>query len=218
MSRNVSPLQSLKEKPLFPALLLGGLSLFAAALLGGGNSSTHEAIKRQLDEDLRISIAQVVPETIHDNNVLKSSFIMTGPGGHQTIIYQATLQGKITAVAYSVISYGYSGKIDTIIAMDPDGKLLGVRILSHTETPGLGDKVEVAKSDWVLGFNGLSLDAPPPGQWAVKKDGGHFDQFSGATITPRAVVKAIKSGLVFFQENRERLLTPVIKSQDGAQS
>ncbi len=218
MSRQASLLQIMKEKPLYPAILLGLLSLLAAGLLGGGNLSTHEEIKRRLEEDLRISIAQVVPEDLHDNNLIQSSFIMNGPGGQPTVIYQGMRNGKITAVAYSVIVYGYSGKINTIMAVDPEGKILGVRVLSHTETPGLGDKIEASKSDWVLGFSGLSLDTPPAEQWAVKKDGGHFDQFSGATITPRAVVKAVKSGLEFFQNNKDKLLTPVTEQIAGSSS
>lgn len=218
MRRGASILQTMKEKPVYPAILLGLLSLLAAGLLGGGNLSTREEIKRRLEEDLRISIAQVVPEDLHDNNLIQSSFVMNGPGGIPTVIYQGMRNGKITAVAYSVISYGYSGKIDTIMAVDPEGKILGVRVLSHTETPGLGDKIEASKSDWVLGFSGLSLDAPPAEQWAVKKDGGHFDQFSGATITPRAVVKAVKSGLDFFQKNKDKLLTPVTEQIAGSSS
>jgi electron transport complex protein RnfG len=108
-------------------------------------------------------------------------------------------------------SYGYGGKIMTIMALNPEGKVLGVRILSHSETPGLGDKIEIEKDDWVLSFNGRSLGAPSSAQWGVKKDGGHFDQFSGATITPRAVVKAVKSGLELFAKNQEKLLIPVTK-------
>jgi electron transport complex protein RnfG len=88
----------------------------------------------------------------------------------------------------------------------PDGKLLGVRVVSHAETPGLGDKLELAKSDWILSFTGRSLDDPPPKGWAVKKDGGEFDQWTGATITPSAVVKAVKRGLEFFAAHRGELL------------
>jgi electron transport complex protein RnfG len=86
-----------------------------------------------------------------------------------------------------------------------DGKLLGVRVLAHKETPGLGDKIEVKKGDWILRFDGLSLGDPPPERWLVKKDGGQFDQFAGATITPRAVVLAIRGGLDFFAANKAKL-------------
>jgi electron transport complex protein RnfG len=88
-------------------------------------------------------------------------------------------------------------------------------VLSHAETPGLGDKIEVAKDPWILGFNGLSLGDPPESEWAVKKDGGRFDQFSGATITPRGVVGAIKDGLSFFQTHRTELLNPPTITTDS---
>jgi electron transport complex protein RnfG len=86
-----------------------------------------------------------------------------------------------------------------------DGKLLGVRVLAHKETPGLGDKIEVKKGDWILRFDGLSLGNPPAERWKVKKDGGQFDQFAGATITPRGVLVAIRSGLDFFAANKDQL-------------
>lgn len=101
---------------------------------------------------------------------------------------------------------GYSGEIQVLLGVDPEGRILGVRVIRHTETPGLGDKIELAKSDWVLAFNGRSLGDPPPERWAVKKDGGVFDQFTGATITPRATVKAVKEGLVLFAAHREEIL------------
>jgi electron transport complex protein RnfG len=90
--------------------------------------------------------------------------------------------------------------------VDRQGTLLGVRVISHSETPGLGDKIETAKSDWILGFSGRSLNDPPPEQWEVKKDGGVFDQFTGATITPRSLIRAVKGGLEFFTNYRAVLL------------
>ncbi|HOV05508.1 MAG TPA: RnfABCDGE type electron transport complex subunit G, partial [Kaistiaceae bacterium] len=97
------------------------------------------------------------------------------------------------------------GAIRILMGVASDGGLLGVRVLQHAETPGLGDKIEAAKDDWILGFFGLSFGNPPKEKWAVRKDGGQFDQFSGATITPRAVVGAVRTGLEFFEANRERL-------------
>lgn len=101
---------------------------------------------------------------------------------------------------------GYSGEILVLMAVDVDGKMLGARVLKHTETPGLGDKIEVAKDKWILSFNGKSLGEPPADKWGVKKDGGVFDQFAGATITPRAVVKAVKGGMLFFSEHKAEIL------------
>jgi electron transport complex protein RnfG len=111
----------------------------------------------------------------------------------------------VTGVAYKVEGQGYGGEIDLILAVDRGGTILGTRALSHSETPGLGDKIEASRSDWVLGFDGRSLSNPPPERWAVKKDGGIFDQFTGATITPRGVVRAIKGGLEPFRDHREAL-------------
>jgi electron transport complex protein RnfG len=93
-----------------------------------------------------------------------------------------------------------------MMGVDRDGHVLGVRVLKHTETPGLGDKIEPAKDDWIRAFEHKFLGDPPPEKWAVKKDGGVFDQFSGATITPRAVVKAVKGGLEFFEREKPVLL------------
>ena len=98
------------------------------------------------------------------------------------------------------------GEILVLMAVDVDGKMLGARVLKHTETPGLGDKIEIAKDKWILSFNGKSLGEPPADKWGVKKDGGVFDQFAGATITPRAVVKAVKGGMLFFSEHKAEIL------------
>src|SRR5690606_7665772 len=103
---------------------------------------------------------------------------------------------------------GYSGTIRLLVGIDAEGRLTGVRVLQHNETPGLGDKVELRKDDWILGFDGLSLRNPVASGWQVKKDGGDFDQFVGATITPRAVVAAVYNALQFFDLNRENLLNP----------
>ena len=104
-----------------------------------------------------------------------------------------------------VTGSGYAGEMKLMMGLAADGKLLGVRVLAHKETPGLGDKIEVKKGPWIERFTGLSVGNPPIERWKVKKDGGDFDQFAGATITPRAVLKAIRSGLEFFAENKTAL-------------
>ena len=197
---------SLKNNLLFPAILLGLFTLVASAMLSTGDIGTKDAIEQRRAEDLKASIGQVIPENIHDNDLLESTITLTGPSGSPLIIYQAIQDDQVMAVAFTVSGYGYSGEITSIMAVDRTGKILGVRILSHTETPGLGDKVEVTKDDWVLGFNNRSIGNPSQAQWLVKKDGGYFDEFSGATITPRAVVKAVKEGLDFFAKHNEQLL------------
>ncbi len=194
---------------LFQAILLGSFTFGAAVLLSSGNTVTQGAIQSRTEEDLESSIEQVVPDNLYDNNLLKSVIILNGSDGGPVTVYQGTKNHAVTALAFTVTGYGYGGKILVIMAVTPENKILGVRVLSHAETPGLGDKIEVKKDDWIKGFSGLSLADSPADMWGVKKDGGRFDQFSGATISPRAVVKAVKSGLVFFAKNKTKLLTPL---------
>ena len=109
--------------------------------------------------------------------------------GKDITVYRARKDGKVTGVAYEIYGTGYAGEIKLMLGVDAEGNMLGVRVLAHKETPGLGDKIEVKKGDWILRFTGMSLGNPPAEKWEVKKDGGQFDQFAGATITPRAVVR-----------------------------
>jgi electron transport complex protein RnfG len=101
-----------------------------------------------------------------------------------------------------VSASGYAGPIQLIVAIRFDGTLAGVRVLRHRETPGLGDKIEVERSDWIKGFAGKSLLDPPVAAWEVKRDGGAFDQFTGATVTPRTIVRGIKAALIYFDEHK----------------
>jgi electron transport complex protein RnfG len=184
--------------------LLGLVSTLAAALLVGANLVTRAPIAQREAEDLRASLAQVVPEALHDNNLLEDT-VDIRDGAQVTRFYRARRQGAVSAVAYRMVAQGYSGDIVLLLGVAPDGSILGVRVLSHAETPGLGDRIEVQKSDWILGFSGLSLDNPATAGWAVKKDGGVFDSFSGATITPRAVVAGIRRGLELYRAHRREL-------------
>ena len=186
----------------YQAILLGASTLVATTLLSFGNIATKDEIALRLEEDLKASIAQVVPEGLYNNDLLRSTLMVESPTGDSVLVYQAKKDDVVTAVIFEVSEYGYSGEIRSILAIASSGDVLGVRILSHSETPGLGDKIEVEKDDWILGFNGLSINRPYKDGWAVRKDGGDFDQFTGATITPRAVVKSIRSGLEFFEAKK----------------
>ncbi|MES9813406.1 MAG: electron transport complex subunit RsxG [Candidatus Thiodiazotropha sp.] len=194
----------------YQAMLLGGFSTLATAFLVAGNIATKDAILERQQEDLQDSLSQVIPADQYNNNLLENPLQLSGPQGKPLTVYRGTEGMQISALAWEVSSQGYAGKIRLILGLDADGSILGVRVLSHAETPGLGDKIEVEKDDWMLTFNGLSLNNPSKEHWGVKKDGGRFDQFSGATITPRAVVQAIKGGLRFFQERRTELLNPPV--------
>lgn len=187
------------------AVVLGGFSLAATLLLAVANALTLEPIAQSAQEDLRRSLEQVIPANNHDNNPAADTLVLKADG-KDVLVYRARQAGRVSGVAFEVSRRGYSGDIRVLLGIDATGQLTGVRVLHHTETPGLGDKIEVNRSDWITRFTGLSLGNPPDAQWAVKKDGGPFDQFAGATITPRAVVNAIRDGLRLFAAQRDTLL------------
>jgi len=199
-------LPSYRQRASYHGALLGGFAMLAAALLILGNISTRNAIAERQKEDVLASLSQVIAEDLHDNDLLKDTLILDGPDHRPVTIYQSIKSGKVTAVAYSMTGQGYAGEIKILMSVKRNSEIGGVRILSHAETPGLGDKIELNKSQWVLNFNGRSFDKLPASDWKVKKDGGVFDQFSGATITPRGVVKAVKTGLDFFARHKNELL------------
>ncbi len=190
----------------YHGILLSGFATLAATLLVIGNVSTSDTIQLRLEEDMQASLNQVLPAAIHDNNLLNNTLTIQHDK-QKIIIYQGMKNGRVTAVAYSVTGQGYAAEIKLILGIKASGELLGVRVLSHAETPGLGDKIEAEKDDWIYSFDGLSLKNLSEEKWRVKKDGGAFDQFSGATITPRAVVKAVKQGLDLFKKYREKMLS-----------
>lgn len=193
---------SYRQRTGYHGMLVGGTALIASALLVLGNISTRDAIGLRHAEDVQRMLSEVIPPALHDNDLLRDKFELAGKQ-----VFQARLDGEVSAVSFQAAEAGYSGPITIIMAVDKNGTLLGVRVVSHTETPGLGDKVEENRSDWVHSFEGMQLTEENEKQWAVKKDGGRIDQFTGATITPRAVVKAVKGGMEFFAAHRQRLLT-----------
>ena len=208
-----SNLAKLRPKLEFQTGVLAGFALLSSVLLGVTNCSTESTIQRRLNEDLIKSLEEVVPAALHDNDMLRDTRLIPSAdfniGADETTVYLAKKSGTVTAVCFKFIAPdGYSGPINMIMGIDRDGNLLGVRVLSHKETPGLGDKIEVAKSDWILSFVGRSLDNLSPAQWAVKKDGGVFDQFAGATITPRKSVQAVNRGLQLFKAHQAQLINP----------
>ncbi|ADE87015.1 electron transport complex subunit RsxG [Rhodobacter capsulatus] len=198
-----------KASPLAHGIMLAMFALVTAVLLAVANDSTSAPIAARGAEDLAASLEQVIPHDLHDNDLAAAMRPVSDAEEGTIKVYVATKAGAVTGLAYELSGPGYSGQIRVLLGIAPDGTLLGVRVLSHTETPGLGDKIEVAKDDWILGFAGKSLADPEPGHWKVKRDGGVFDQFSGATITPRAVVKTIYRGLMFFDRNKAALTAPL---------
>lgn len=194
--------------PLWQGLLLGLFCLCTAAGLSGADRLTSAAIARRAAEDLQASLAQVIPAALHSNDLTGSLMSVTDPQEGPVTAYRAMHAGAVTGIAFEMSVFGYADRIRILLGIAPDGALLGARVLSHAETPGLGDKIEAAKSDWILGFKDRSLQDPAPQDWKVRRDGGVFDQFSGATITPRAVVDGVRRGLELFQRNRAAFLAP----------
>lgn len=186
-----------RNKLSYQTLLLGAVMLLTSGTLALANRLTQEAIQTAQMQDLKRSLVQVLPIK-YDNNLLEDTVTFTGPDNKALIIYRARQGNQVVAVVFQVTGQGYAGPVVLVMGVAPNGNILGVRVVKHRETPGLGDKIELAKNNWILGFNGKSLTEPPVAQWQVTKDGGVFDQFTGATITPRAVVQAVKQGLEFF--------------------
>ncbi|WP_150051112.1 MULTISPECIES: electron transport complex subunit RsxG [Methylomonas] len=206
-------LERLRPQLKYQAGVLAGFALLGSLLLGVADFATRDVIKLRLEEDLKASLEEVVPADLYDNDLLADTVSLPSAeaniGAEQTTVYLAKRQGNLTAACFKFVAPdGYAGPIYLVMGVDKNGEILGVRVISHVETPGLGDKIELSKSKWVLSFNGKSLDNLTVTQWAVKKDGGVFDQFAGATITPRKVVQAIKRGLDFYRSHQQELLAP----------
>lgn len=189
------------------------LSLFAAA----GTffvSYTYDNTIDRIKENKRLALLKafhiLIPPTAHDNDVFTDIITVQNKdllGSKKPVnIYRARKENKpIAVIINSIAPDGYSGKIELLVAINFNGALAGVRVLHHKETPGLGDAVEENRSDWITKFKQLSLTNPDKKGWAVKRDGGEFDQFTGATITPRAVVKAVYNTLRYYKEHRDTL-------------
>jgi len=188
----------------YPGVVLGGIGLLTSGALALADRATLADIQAAQELDMKQSLSQVLPGK-YDNDLLKDTVTLPGPDGDVTV-YRARRAGKVVAVVFKVQARGYAGPVVSMMGVDRDGTMLGVRVIKHSETPGLGDKVDPAKSNWIYSFEGKSLGDPPAGKFAVKKDGGVFDQFAGATITPRAVVKSVKGGLEFFAREKSHLL------------
>jgi electron transport complex protein RnfG len=203
----------------YQAGLLGGFATLAAALLILGNNSTYEAIAERQAEDLLESLSQVIPDSLHDNNLLDNAILIDDATGQPLTVYRALKEQQLTGLAFAATGQGYACDIKLLIGIRPDGSLIGVRVLAHAETPGLGDKIEIEKDSWITAFNGRSLQNTPAKAWQVRKDGGDFDAFSGATITPRAVVRAVHQALQFFAEHRNELaVMSEVPEQDASNS
>ena len=181
------------------------LALFAAGATGATaliNQMTKSTIDMQSAKQQMALFDQVLPQDRYNNDLLKSCFDVTAPelgkGSHKIYIARHD-DTPVAAVMEATAPDGYSGAIQLLVGADFAGTVLGSRVTEHHETPGLGDKIELRHGDWINSFAGKIIHGSSDSHWAVKKDGGDFDQFTGATITPRAVVNAVKRAGLFAQ-------------------
>lgn len=204
-------MKRLARASLQSAVNLVFFAVIGTAVLASTFFLTHdEIVKSEKAEKLKL-ITQIVPAELFDNDVIQDSIdIPADPllgNEDNTLAYRARLNGEPSAVVLEAVAPdGYSGKIALILAVRANGELAGVRVVTHKETPGLGDYIELPKSPWIKGFDGKSRETYTDADWKVKKDGGKFDYMAGATITPRAVVKAVNKALQYFAANRDTLL------------
>ncbi len=170
-------------------------------------STVDEKEQKQLLKTLH----SIIEPSRYDNDIANDCIMVNAPElGSDKVktAYIARKSGQVVAIALtSTAPLGYNGNIDFIIAVNIDNTISGVRVLKHQETPGLGDKIELRKSAWINSFTGKKMLSSDDSRWAVSKDNGMFDQFTGATITPRAVVKGVKDTLNYFTKNKAMLLT-----------
>ena len=190
-------------------LILGGFALVTTSIIALTYSFTHERIAQAKEKQLLSTLNQVVVEELHDNE-LHLDCIRLQPNeylGMQTQrVFRSRKDGNNTALILETTAPdGYSGAIKMVVAIDTGDMVLGTRVVDHKETPGLGDKIELRISDWILSFANQKYNETTKDRWQVKKDGGQFDQFTGATITPRAVINAIKLASEFGQQYQQQL-------------
>jgi electron transport complex protein RnfG len=195
---------------LITAFILLMFALIGTALVAYTFENTRERIAANERAALLQKLNRLIPPERYDNVLLKDTTQARDEkllGTRDPVmVYRARKAGRPVALVLAPVAPdGYSGTIRLLVGINVDGTLSGVRAVSHHETPGLGDAIDEDRSDWIHSFDGKSLTSPPLNRWKVRKDGGDFDQFTGATITPRAVVKAVRNALLYYREHKEML-------------
>lgn len=196
-------------------ILLSGLFLCLFAVVGTSfvavtEYNTRQAIAENERRVLLRNLHALLPAEKLDNDIVSDMRLIAASPllgtVNKSLVYRARLRGEPVAVVFnSIAPNGYSGKIHLLVGIYFDGSIAGVRTIKHAETPGLGDAIEIKKSPWILDFDDKSLDNPARARWSVERDGGEFDQFTGATITPRAVVQAVEKTLLYYDKNADNL-------------
>lgn len=194
--------------------LLAAFAIICTAAVATVNQFTKPVIAKQEQIALLKTINQLIPETSYDNDIFASCFVVNddqllGKGQTQQVFVAKKANKPVALMLETSTFRGYAGEIKLAVGIFADGRVAGVRAIRHTETPGLGDKIQTNKSDWIYGFNGKRYQKSQDSRWEVSKNGGDIDAFTGATITPRAVTLAVKDALIYFQKNSEQLFNHV---------
>ena len=207
------------RQSLITATILLLFALVGTALVAFTYENTHERIAANERATLQRKLNRLIPPQAYDNILLEDTLQVRDAavfGTEQAVtVYRARRDGApVGLVMATTAPEGYSGSIRLLVGVNVDGTLSGVRVVAHRETPGLGDAIDEERSDWIRSFDGKSLEHPPQARWAVRKDGGDFDQFTGATITPRAVVKAVRQALLYYREHQQALFVVAATQQE----
>jgi len=205
-----SQLSPLIKKMLVSAIVLGTFAIVGTAMVAFTFDQTKDQIAENQKQATLNSLHQLITPAKHDNDIFTDTINVTNlkllGSKDPVIVFRARKNNKPVAAILTVIAPdGYTGKITLLVAINYDASLAGVRAVNHKETPGLGDAIEIEKSKWILQFNNKSLSNPTEKYWKVQRDGGQFDQLTGATITPRAIVKAVHKALLFYKQQRDKL-------------
>jgi electron transport complex protein RnfG len=202
-------------------LILTLFGIIGSSIVGVTFENTSDIIAENDRRAMLRTLNQILPAEKYDNNLVADTLQLAADNKlgqtHSSTAYLAKKNNIITAVIFSVnATDGYNGEIRLLIGVNANGTLSGVRVVKHNETPGLGDTMERKRGDWILSFDGKSINQPVRSDWRVKRDGGVFDQFTGATITPRAIVKAVRQCLIYFDLHKKTLLR--INNETNSQS
>jgi len=202
--------RTLAKASFHTALNLLFFALIGTALLALTYELTRDTIARSEEKEKLKLVVQIAPATAYDNDIMKDTALLAPDellgNDDTTVVYRGRLKNLPSiAVMQATAPDGYGGRINLIIAIFRDGRIGGVRVISHNETPGLGDYIDIAKNEWIKVFDGISLDNRKVSDWKVKKDGGTFDYMAGATVTPRAMVKAVHRALQYYALHRDEL-------------
>lgn len=201
------------------ALVLAVIAAICTSLVAITHDATREQIKANQQAFLERSLEPALAGLEFDNHLLQSAVIIPAaddlPGKQAMTIYRALLNGTPVAALFVVTARdGYSGAIQLLIGITATGEVTAVRVLDHKETPGLGDGIEISRSNWIQQFAGRSLGNPPLPGWAIRRDGGDFEQLTGASVTPRAVIKVLRETLVYFEAHQETLFVAPLQNKE----